>query len=1091
MQRLFFGFGALGLLLASVNAAAQAQTLLLRDPAISAQHIAFVYAGDLWVADRDGANPRRLTSSPADEYDPQFSPDGQTIAFGANYDSNRDVFTIPTAGGQPKRLTWHPGSDTVIDWHPDGDAVAFVSRRETAHGRSAQLFHVATDGGLPQKQMEARIFRGRYDDSGNRLAYMAHGPAYNGLYGGSSGWRGYRGGTSPSIIVMDIEAQQTQEIPGERVNDIEPMWVGDQVYFVSDRDNKVFNLHRFDPATGQIQRVTNEATWDIRAADAHGNQVIFETGGRLKRYDAGSGETTEIAINIAPDLPQLRPQWKNAANNVESWSLSPNGKRVAITARGEVFTVPIKDGSTRNLTNSDDRRQYTAIWSNDGQQIAYVDASQSSQELVIVDQTGTNQATRWSLGEGDFNFLHDWADGGQTIVYQNHRLQLYAINTSTGRKTLIATGARRDQIEADVAPGGRWLAYTREQPNFNRELFLYDFEDGRSYPVSNNMADTSSPAFSPDGKYLFFAASTNSGPAQVGLDMSSQERPYRAALYALVLSNDAPSPLQPETGDETDEPDNDGDQNEDKDKGDEPNTIVDLDGLAGRIVALPVAARNYSDLAVAKDGTLYFVQSVQAGAFDTAPEQRAADENQLLRFDFEDKEVTQALSGVTAADISNNGNQLLIQLADGSLQAAEVGEKLEPKPLDMSGVKLFITPRDEWQQIFDETWRMQQAYFYDPAMHGIDWDAIYERYQPLVNHVGRREDLSALLTEMIAELHVGHNRTGGGDVHRESAVSTGLLGADIYQDNGRHRIGKIYTGEQWNPYLDAPLAQPGMKVKTGDYILAVNGRELGTGDNLFAFLQGTVGEQVTLRIATNPRGRDARDVIVEPTASESALRLWSWVEANRQAVSDATDGKVGYVYLPNTTTAGYTFFNRMFFAQVDKQGMIIDERSNGGGQAANYITDVLSRTYLSGWKDRDGLVFETPGGAMYGPKVMLIDQDAGSGGDFLPYSFKRMQIGPLIGKRTWGGLIGISANPRLIDGGFLTVPFFRFFDPDGNWSIENEGVAPDIDVSLDPIATNRGRDTQLERAIKEVNDRLERHEPLRREAPPYPTELGR
>ena len=1082
------GFAALLSIAAANGAAAQDETLLLRDPTLSEREVAFVYAGDIWIADRSGADPRRLTSHPADETNPVFSPDGSMIAFTAGYDNNQDVYVISREGGQPTRLTWHPGPDVALDWSPDGSSVAFASPRETNHGRSAQLYHVKLTGGLPEKQMEARIFRGRYDAAGRRFAYLAYGPAYNGLYGGTSGWRGYRGGTTPSILILDKAAGAVEEIPGDRVNDLEPMWVGDDIYFLSDREDKTIALFRRDGASGAIEKVAGEAPWDIRAADAHGASIVYEAGGRLKLFDAASGATSEIRIRINPDLVQLRPQWKDASKQIEAFDLSPSGKRVAVTARGEVFSVPVEDGSTRNLTGTDGAREYTALWSPDGKRVAYIDAAEEMQRLVIEDQSGLSAPRRFDLGAA-FHTLLDWGGTGERIVYSNQKLELFAIETSSGRIVKISTGARRDQVDVDTSPDGRWLAYTEEQPNFNRQLKLFEYASGRSYPVGDALADASSPAFSRDGKYLFFAASTNSGPSQVFLDMSTQEVPYRAGLYVAVLASGAPSPLKPKTGDEGEAP---APAKKDEGAAKAPSaTRIDVEGLAQRIDALPLAERNYSHLAVAKSGALYFIRNVQPGASVVPPRENAADENALMRFDFEKREAKEVMKGVDAARISAGGEHIIVRAPDGTLKVGEIKDQIDAKPLKLADVKLLVDPRKEWTQIFDEAWRMEKHYFYDPNMHGLDWRGVYDRYRPLVAHVGRREDLTALIVEMIGEMQAGHNRSGGGDIWREQGPGVGLLGADFRLENGRTRIARIYSGESWNPFLKGPLAAPGLNIRAGDYILAVNGRNLGAGDNIFAMLQGAAGKQTTLRVASGASGEGARDVVVEPVDQENQLRLWAWVEGNRRAVERATDGRIGYVYLPNTAGAGFTLFNRMFFAQVDKDAMIIDERSNGGGQAANYITDVLSRFYLAGWKDFAGRVFNTPGGAMYGAKVMLIDQDAGSGGDFLPYSFRAQGIGPLIGTRTWGGLIGISANPPLIDGGALTVPYFRFFDRDYRWTVENEGVAPDIEVALDPVATNAGRDVQLERAIAEARRLLaERPSPVPTTAPPYPTRLG-
>lgn len=1061
----------------------RAQTLLLRDPALSASRIAFVYAGDIWVADRDGADPRQLTSDLADEGGPVFSPDGSMIAFTANYDDNYDVYVIPAIGGQPRRLTWHPGEDRPLDWSPDGSAVYFTSAREFNRGRSAQLYRVPLKGGLPEKQMESRVYRGRFDASGRRLAYNQISPAYDGLYNGWFGWRGHRGGRTPSITVMDIRANTAFDIPGKGVNDFEPMWLGDQIYFLSDRDNgKTLNLFRFDPTTRAVTRITDERVWDIRAADADGADIVFEVGGRLKMLDTKSGKVSEIPISLHADLPQARPQVKDASTAVQSFDLSPTGKRVAVTARGEVFTVPVADGSTRNLTMSDGVREYTARWSPDGTRIAYVDASSADQELVIRDQTGLGKATRFPLGRA-FNQLIEWGGDGSRILYANNRLELHAIDVATGARTLIATNPRLGAFELDTSPDGKWLAYTESRANFFSSLRLYEFASKRSYPVLDDLADVSSPAFSKDGKYLYFAASTNSGPSQAALDMSTLEKPYRAGLYVAVLAADGESPLKAKSGDEpaaNAPPQATG------------PTRIDIEGLDKRIEALPVAERNYGNLAVAKNGDLYFVRRIQPGAAAAPTPGAEQAENALMRFSLATQKEETVLPGVAAAGISADGQHLIAQTL-GGLVTADVANPAAAKPLNLSGLKVTIDPRKEWRQIFDEAWLMEKEYFYDPNLHGLDWKAVYDRYSPLVAHLGRREDLNAILREMLGETQVGHQFVYGGDTYKQSGAGIGLLGADLAVENGRTRIKRIYTGERWNPFLYAPLAAPGLGVREGDYILAVDGRELGAGDNIWEYLQGKAARQTVLRIASAPDGRDARNVTVRPIAAEAELRLAAWVEDKRRTVEKRTNGRVGYVYVPNTSGAGFASFNRMYYAQVDKQALIVDDRSNDGGLAANYIVDTLSQTYLAGWKGYAGSTFNTPGGAVFGPKVMLIDQDAQSGGDFLAYAFKQRKIGPLIGTRTWGGLIAVSINPTLIDGGLATVPYLRFFDADGNWSVEGQGVAPDIEVALDPVATNKGVDTQLDRAIAEAERMLATNPPARTNAPvppPYPTKVG-
>lgn len=1066
-------------------------TLLLRQPTISAEHIVFVYAGDLWRSNRDGSNPTRLTSSLVDESHPYLSPDGSMVAFSAAHGGNTDVYVMSVDGGTPERLTWHPGIDFAMGWNAAGNEVAFSSRRETDHGRSAQLYHVSVEGGAPLKQMEARFFSGRWNADGSKLTYIDVLPGYNGLYGFSAGWRGYRGGASPSVRIYDTQENTIQYIPGERVNDIQPFWLGGDVWFISDRHEKRLNLHRFDPDTERIERVTNQSDWDIHWASGHGTSVVYTAGGALHELDVETGESEQIHVAINPDLPQTLPSWKNVQSAMGSAVLSPNGKRALITARGDVFSVPVEEGSTRNLSNSSGVREYTAIWSPDGSQIAWIEESLDGQTLVVEDQSGLGDAQRHSLGDA-FNFLREWDAENGRIVYSDHRGRLHYVDLNTSETTEIVRSERPAGFDVALSPDGSWLAYTDMKENYFRDLVLYHFESGESHTVSDRMADVASPAFSPDGKYLYFAASTNTGPRQFGLDMTSQERPYRAGLYALVLQSDGVSPFSVRKGDEET-------AGEDEAEEDEAKPGIDLDNLLARKIALPVSIGNYSNLNVAKDGALFYQRSIQVGATIQSPESNTDDTNKLIRFDFEKRTDEIVHSGLSGYSMSAAGTHLLVSMGGGAMATAEVGASITPKPLNMSDLRMRVDPRAEWRQIFDEGWRMQTEYFYADNAHGLDWDAVYAQYSPLVDHVGRREDLNDLMVEVIAELQVGHNRVSGGDVHSESGPSGGLLGANFVIDKDRWKISRIYTGESWNPFVQGPLAVPGNEANVGDYIQAVNGTPITADDNLFMHLENSVGKQIVLTVSADANGNNSRMIDVKPVSfqsrtedsSENFLRLWHWVESNRKAVDAATDGKVGYIYLPNTTTAGYTFFNRMFHAQLDKEALIIDERSNGGGQAADYIVEVLNRQHLSNWVYRNGMMSRTPASSLHGPKLMMIDQDAGSGGDYLPYAFRELGIGTLLGTRTWGGLIGIYANPPLVDGGTMTVPHFRFTDSDNNWTVENEGVAPDIMVLLDPIATNEGRDSQLEAAIAEILKQLAQYEDdVPREQPPLPTELG-
>lgn len=1081
-----------------VYAGDAAPSVLLRQPAVSRDHLAFVYGGDIWLTDRAGQHAQQLTTHPASEYAPQFSPDGKWLAFSAGYDNNSDVYVVAVAGGQPRRLTWHPGQDVVRGWSADGKRILFSSAREVANNRSNQLYEVALEGGFEKKVMQALAFEGSWSGDGKELAYRP----YRQAYAGNAGWRQHRGGTTPPIWIIDPVSNAVEKIPHVNATDSNPIWVNKEVIFISDRNDGAANLFAYNRQTKAVRQLTKETVWDVRNASAYAESIVYEVGGQLKQLDTVTGKIKPISISISGQAQQLRAQWKDASKNITSVQLSPTGKRVLLTARGEVFTVPVKDGSTRNLSATSGVREKDALWSPDGKQIAYISDAGLQHTLILRDQAGLEKPKTHALGKNGYFKLLGWSPDNKTIVYQDYHLNLYAITLATGAISTLDSSPRRQDFHIAFSSDSRWLAYTVAGENHFSQIRLHDFSSAKNTALTDGMSHADYPVFAAKD-YLYFTSSVNSGPGQVGLDMSTQERPNRSGLFVAVLAADGKSPLLPKEGDEGGKDDSKGDSKDadkkdskDADKKEHPlkPVKVDLEGLQQRIVGLPVPERNYDSLTVASDGSLFYLERRQPGSSTELPEVDRKDDAELIRFNFEDKKAKSLKQGIAGYEISADGKKLLLQYGKGTLQIADAKEALDAKPVDLSQVRMLVDPREEWQQIFNETWWMQKAFFYDPNLHGIDWDAIYARYSALLPGVQRREDLNDLLVEMIGELQVGHNRVGGGDVYAERSAGVGLLGADFSLENGHYRIQTLYQGDRWNPFLVAPLAAPGLGIKEGDYIMAINGKPLTAAQNIYAALEGTVGKQVTLGISSAVPGTNpaTRNVVVQPVANEAGLRQWHWIEKNRQYVQQKSKGKVAYVYMPNTADEGFKYFNRMFFAQVDKNAVIIDERRNGGGQAANYVTDVLSRPYLSSWKDRDGLIYDTPGGAIYGPKAMLIDQDAGSGGDFLPYAFKRLKLGALIGTRTWGGLIGISANPDLIDGGNLVVPHFRFFTPDAQWRVENEGVAPDIEVELEPDAVNKGVDTQLDAAIAHVLEKLKTYQPVQHKtAPAFPKELGK
>jgi tricorn protease len=1057
---------------------AQAQPLLVQKPAVSQTRIAFSYGGDLWVVGRDGGEAQRLTAGMGVETDPQFSPDGSLIAFTGEYDGNRDVYVVPAAGGEPRRLTYHPDPDTVVGWTPDGKRILFRSTRSSYSSRFARLFTVAVEGGgLPEELPLPMAEEGAYSPDGKRIAYVPLPHAFD-------AWKRYRGGRTTAIWIADLADSRIEKIPRENSNDFGPMWVKDRIYFLSDRNGPV-TLFCYDLKTKKVAPAVPAGGLDLKSASAGPDAIVYEQFGSLHLYDLRSGHEHAVEVRVAADLPQTRPTFEKVGRYIESFGLSPSGARAVFGARGEVLTVPAEKGDARNLTNTPGVAERYPEWSPDGGRIAYFSDESGEYALHIRAQNGMGEVTKFKLPPS-FYRAPVWSPDSKKVAFLDQGERLWYIDLEKRQPVKVDADVYKmpgGGLDPAWAPDSRWIAYTKILKNHMRAVFAYSLETGKAAQITDGMSDARYAVFDKNGERLYFVASTDVGPTTGWLDMSSMNRPVTRSVYVAVLRKDLASPLAPESDEEKAEekkPDA-KDKEKDKDKKEPAPVRIDFEGIAQRILALPIPARDYGGLRAGKTGTLYLLEDPPVVPRGQPPEET------VQKFDIKTRKTEKLLDGVRAFDISFDGEKMLYRKGEQWFIAkADAAPKSGDGRLKIDEMSIRIDPRAEWKQMYNEVWRIERDFFYDPGLHGVDLATYKARYEPYLERLGTRPELNYLFMEMLGELSVGHLYVRGGAQPEGKRVPGGLLGADYKIENGRYRFVKVYDGENWNPELRAPLTQPGVNVVAGEYLLAVNGRELGASDEVYSFFEETAGKSVVLKVGPDPGGGKSREVTVVPVESESGLRNLAWIEENRRKVDKLSGGKLAYVYLPNTAEAGFTSFNRYFFAQEDKAGAVIDERFNGGGAAADYIIDYLRRPLMNYFMTRDGEPFTTPTGSIFGPKVMIVNEFAGSGGDLMPWMFRKARIGKLVGKRTWGGLVGIFDFPPLIDGGTVTAPNLAFYNTEGAWDVENHGVAPDVEVEFDPQAWRAGHDPQLERAVEIALAELERNPPPVGKRPPFP-----
>ena len=1091
---------AVVLSLAATAVTAQ-ETLMLRQPTISERHIAFAYAGNIWIVERAGGQARRLTSFQGAAAQPRLSPDGRTVAFTGTYAGNADVYTVPVEGGEPARLTWHPGPDGAAGWMPDGKRVVFTSTRQSgAPSPTLRFWTVSTEGGPEDPMPMPRAFQGHVNAAGSRIAYRM-----------ASSWdderRNYRGGQNKPIWILDLKSFALDTIP-RSVNskELDPAWVGDDVYFISDRDG-VQNVWRYDSGSKALTQLTRFTDFDVKTLETGAGAVIFEQAGRLHLLDPKTGRSAPVSITVKGDFPWMMPQWKDVSARVTALALSPTGKRALVEARGEIFTIPSEKGDVRNLTHSSGSAERAPAWSPDGRSVSWFSDASGEYKLMIAPQDGQGEPRAITLPGMSFPYMPAWSPDSRKILFTDVALRLWVVDVASG-------GVK--QYDGDMymvpersmnpvwSPDSKWIAFARRLPSYYHVIVLLNTETGAMKQVTDGLADATSPAWDANGKYLWFLASTDFALRSQWLDMTSYQRPRTNALYVAVLKSGEATPFTPESDDEPATP---------------PALVpavfvpgntptppvpattaapvrapvvsIDFDGINRRIIAVPgVASRDYALLRSGAAGTVFFWENIDA----SGPTDPTAPGGPVYRFTLKDRKAIAFANGVAAYTVSADGKKLLYRTGGAQAALFLLDATAAAAPATGTGrltspLRMWWEPKAEFSQIFDEARRKVRDYFYVPNLHGTDWPKVVAQYKQFLPHIASRTDLNYLLDWMGSELAIGHSYVNGGDFPEVPAATGGVLGADLIVNNGRYQFTRIYEAESWNPDLRAPLAAPGIDVRPGDYLLAINGQDVRGTDNLFRFLDGTANRQIVITVNGRPAMDGARTYTVVPVANDQGLRTRAWVEGNRRIVDSLSGGKLAYVHLPNTGQGGYTQFNRYYFAQQNKQGAVIDERYNGGGSAADYIIELLGRDFDGYFNNPvgDRTPFASPSAGIWGPKVMIINEMAGSGGDLMPYMFRRRKIGPLIGARTWGGLVATSDQAPFVDGGGMVAPRLGFFDRDGKWAVENEGIGPDIDVENFPREVIAGRDPQLERAVQEALRLLAANPPRLMKEPPGPT----
>ncbi len=1081
---------AFALLFASATFS-DAETKLLRFPDIHDDEVVFTYAGDLWVAPTTGGEARRLTAHPGLELFAKFSPDGKWIAFTGQYDGDEQVYVIPSEGGVPRRLTYYPArgplpprwgyDNQVYGWSPDGTEILFRSWRDSWGLTDSRLYTVRRDGGLPRPLPMPTAGAGDFSPDGKSVVYSP-------LFRDFRTWKRYQGGWAQDLYIFDLASHALRRVTDNPRTDRDPMWVGSTVFFASDRDGTL-NLYAFDTTTGETRELTHSTTWDVRwpSADERG-RIVYELDGELQLYDTSSGTSTPIPITVPTDALPTRPSHVSVADKIEGFAASPKGERALFVARGDVFTAPIENGPTRNLTHSSGAHDKWAVWSPDGTQVAFLSDESGEDEIYLVAQDGSSAPRQLTHGGRAMRYRPQWAPDGKRIAFSDKDGKVYVAAVATGDVVEIADEAHGQTLDYQWSPRGGHLAFTLTDQTGFGSIYIWSVSDGVTRRITGESFNEFNPFWDPKGNYLYYLADHGFQP-QIGSFEFNYVVDRETGIYGLALRKDVPDLFPPRSDEVTpseEEKKKKGENEAKTTKEEAPQgyLTIDFDGLASRLARVPIDEDNYGSLTANEENILY----VRRGPFYYG---RSSDIEPSLRiFSLKDRKETTLAEKVSNYVLTADGNKVLVsEDKDYVFYDASPDGAKSKKKVSTAGLQADVVPREEWAEIFREVYRRYRDFFYVSNMNGYDWDDLYRRYQGLLPYVGHRSDLNFLIGDLIAELNNSHAYISGGDFEIPERPKVALPGArfELDETTGRYRITHVFRGQNDEAPYRAPLSQIGLSVREGEYLLAIDGVELQASESPYRELVNKADRPVTLTLNDQPRMEGARKVVFDPVDSEADLIYLDWVDGNRERVSKASGGRVGYLHVPDMGADGIREFIKWFYGQIRKEGLVVDDRSNGGGNVSEMLIERLSRKLLAvGFSRTDDTATTYPSVVFYGHMVCLLNEDSASDGDIFPAMFRQAGLGPLVGKRSWGGVTGITDHGPLIDGGSVNVPEFGFASVDGKWVIEGHGVDPDIEVDNDPKSVIDGRDPQLERAVEEVMKQIEadpKKIPTRPEAP--------